>query len=135
MTPLKNIFLVCSLSLISTLSFAQERIVGNDVDAHGCRPSAGYTWSVIKNECIRTFDEPIQLAEVKSKGTYQASATVIFSADKKKAEIFVVEERNSVVLIRSGKAGNYIWKKGAWSLSDKGGYKLKKGKVLVYKSK
>lgn len=37
-------------------SGAQSPITGADLDAHGCRPSAGYTWSVVRGECIRIFE-------------------------------------------------------------------------------
>ena len=31
--------------------------VGNDTDVHGCTGSAGYTWCMTKQECIRTWEE------------------------------------------------------------------------------
>jgi len=31
-------------------------MTGNDRDEHGCIGSAGYTWSVVKNDCIRIFE-------------------------------------------------------------------------------
>ena len=31
--------------------------VGGDRDAHGCIPSAGYTWCAAKNKCLRPFEE------------------------------------------------------------------------------
>lgn len=31
--------------------------VGSDRDAHGCIPSAGYTWCEAKAKCLRTFEE------------------------------------------------------------------------------
>ena len=36
-------------------------IVGADKDAHGCLPSAGYTWCAKMNQCVR----PWELAEAK----------------------------------------------------------------------
>lgn len=129
---LKKTLLTASLFLFTTIGFAQERIVGNDVDAHGCRPSAGYTWSAIKKECIRLFEEPVQLKEVKPKGTYTSGCTLIFSPDNKKVEVFIPTEKNGIILLRSGKAGNYMWKKGTLVLTEKGGYKLKRGKTLIF---
>jgi predicted lipoprotein with Yx(FWY)xxD motif len=35
-------------------------IVGNDTDAHGCKPSAGYSWCEAKQKCIRPFEEPCE---------------------------------------------------------------------------
>lgn len=31
---------------------------GSDRDAHGCIPSAGYTWCEAKQKCLRTWEEP-----------------------------------------------------------------------------
>ena len=35
-------------------------IVGNDTDAHGCKPSAGYSWCEAKQKCVRPFEEPCE---------------------------------------------------------------------------
>ncbi len=32
-------------------------IVGNDTDAHGCKPSAGYSWCQTKQKCLRIWEE------------------------------------------------------------------------------
>ena len=32
-------------------------MVGNDRDAHGCIPSAGYSWCQSKNKCLRPWEE------------------------------------------------------------------------------
>ena len=34
-----------------------QQLVGNDVDAHGCKGSAGYTWCSTKNKCLRVWEE------------------------------------------------------------------------------
>lgn len=33
----------------------QRRLVGNDRDAHGCIPSAGYLWCEKKQKCVRPW--------------------------------------------------------------------------------
>jgi len=33
------------------------QIVGNDTDAHGCKPSAGYSWCESSQKCYRPFEE------------------------------------------------------------------------------
>ena len=33
---------------------------GSDKDEHGCIASAGYTWCEIKNQCLRSWEEPCQ---------------------------------------------------------------------------
>lgn len=37
---------------------------GGDRDAHGCIPSAGYTWCEERQECIRVWEEPCVKAEI-----------------------------------------------------------------------
>jgi len=35
----------------------EQSLVGNDKDAYGCIPSAGYSWCEVKQKCLRTFEE------------------------------------------------------------------------------
>lgn len=124
--------ILLSAIFLGTLVFAQETpVLGGDRDAHGCIGSAGYTYSQIKKDCVRTFEEKIQLKEVSSNGDYIAA--VIFSKDKKKAEVFVKDaEGGSVILTRPGKAK--AWKKDGYVLTPfkKTGYQLKKDNVVIY---
>ncbi|MGU3377585.1 hypothetical protein [Chryseobacterium sp. M5A1_1a] len=124
--------ILLSAMFLGTLVFAQNtHVVGGDRDAHGCIGSAGYTYSEIKKDCIRTFEEKIKLKEVASQGSYIAA--VIFSKDKKKAEIFVKDaEGGSVILTRAGKSK--AWKKDGYVLVPykKSGYQLKKDNVVIY---
>ncbi len=41
----------------------QNPIVGNDKDAHGCIPSAGYTWCEVKQKCLRVWEEACEVDE------------------------------------------------------------------------
>lgn len=41
-----------------------QLIVGGDRDAHGCIPSAGYSWCEAKQKCLRTWEEPCQAEQV-----------------------------------------------------------------------
>ncbi len=99
---------------LGSLAFAQTTpVLGGDKDAHGCIGSAGYTYSQVKKDCVRTFEQKIKLKEVASKGDYIAA--VIFSKDMKKAEVFVKDaEGGSIVLTRAGKAK--AWKKDGYVL-------------------
>ena len=64
---IKHILLLALLTgigghcFVQTDSRPQSNIVGNDRDADGCIGSAGYTWSQIKKDCIRLFEEKVQL--------------------------------------------------------------------------
>lgn len=74
-------------------------MTGNDKDSHGCIGSAGYTWSELKQDCIRIFELPLQLVQ---EGKSQI-AGVVFSSDKLKAEVFT----GSGTFILSRKSDSY----------------------------
>lgn len=62
-------------------------MVGNDKDSHGCIGSAGYQWSELLQDCIRSFELPLKLLS----GNKEQMAGVAFSKDLSKAEIFYSE--------------------------------------------
>lgn len=108
---------------------------GSDKDKHGCKGSAGYTFSVIKNDCVRIFDEKIQLKEVDSKKSYTSNASVILSEDSKKAEIFLPASDGSLVLDKIASKKGVIYKKGQYTLTkNKNAYTLRLAKKVVFKS-
>lgn len=76
-------------------------IPGSDKDAHGCKASAGFTWSILKQTCIRTFESCTRLNKLQPSGNAQISAFVLFSADNSKAELFMPGSSNSFVLLRN----------------------------------
>lgn len=130
----KKIYSIGACIILSVSSMIAQT-VGNDKDEHGCRASAGYTFSIIKNECIRLFEQEIQLNEVNPSGTSTSLSAVIFSDDKKKAEIFIPESKSGIILTRKGKEGNYVWKKGTFSLTQKDKkYILKKSGKVIFSS-
>lgn len=61
--------------------------VGGDKDEHGCLGSAGYQWSSVKKDCIRSFELTLQLLNADK--TFGAG--VLFSDDKSQAEVFSKE--------------------------------------------
>jgi hypothetical protein len=87
-------------------SFAQQKapVLGGDRDVHGCKGSAGYTYSQIRNNCVRVFEQKIKLKEVSSDKSYTSMTAVIFSKDMKRAEVFIPDGMAKVLfLIRKGK--------------------------------
>ena len=123
-------FLFALLFAGTSALFAQQTQpkAGADKDAHGCIASAGYTYSQLKKECIRTFEQKIQLKEIATKGNY--TAAVLFNKDQSKAEIFLKEEKTSVILNLTAKG---IWKNAAYSLTQDKGFVLSKNKKPIYK--
>lgn len=105
---------------------------GGDKDEHGCIAAAGYTWSVLKNDCVRAFDQH-KLMPTEQQGTAVLAAFFLFNADETKAELFLPTEKTGIVLQRSGTEGNYVWKKDDLELFSWKGYVLKKsGKTIFH---
>lgn len=123
-------FLFALLFAGTSALFAQQTQpkAGADKDAHGCIASAGYTYSLLKKECIRTFEQKIQLKEIAAKGNF--TAAVLFNKDQSKAEIFLKEEKTSVILNLTAKG---IWKNGIYTLTQDKGFMLSKNKKAVYR--
>ena len=105
---------------------------GADKDEHGCMASAGYTWSVLKNECIRSFDQ-IKLMPQDTSGTYTSAAFLLFNADKSKAELFLPGKKEGVVINRINESNT--WKKDDLEIYMEKGYIIKQAGKIVYKSK
>ncbi len=126
----KTLFTALLFAGTSALSAQQtQHKVGGDKNAHDCIASAGYTYSQLKKECIRTFEQKIQLKEIATKGSY--NATVIFNKDQSKAEIFLKEEKRSVILQLAAKG---IWKNGNYTLTQNKGLTLSQNKKAIYTS-
>ncbi|MBE99796.1 hypothetical protein [Flavobacterium coralii] len=107
-------------------------MLGTDKDANGCVLSAGYRWSVIRNECIRVFEEGYRLnsiEELKSEGISK-SAFIIFEENGNRAELFLPEENVGILLKREKEGTPY--KNNVWTLQTQNGYSLLKGGVLQY---
>jgi hypothetical protein len=105
----------------------KEKIVGADSDAHGCKGSAGYTWSVLKKECIRVF-EGTRLNHAEDGKTYTTVAYVIFEGNK--AELFLDTQKESIILER--KSEGDFWTKDDYELIPWKGYVLKKAGKILY---
>ena len=74
-----------------------------------CNAAAGYTWSEVKQNCIRLFEDGVQLVSETDKSSSSA-AYVVFAADSLKAEVYVPGHDNHPVLDRRTlPAGGYVW--------------------------
>lgn len=109
----------------------EKKLVGGDSDEHGCKGSAGYTWSALKKECIRVF-EGTKLSHAQETGkTYTTAAYVIF--DGNKAELFLDTQKESIILERKSEGDS--WKKNDLELIPWKGYVLKKAGKIIYTGK
>lgn len=73
-------------------------MVGADKDEHGCKPSAGYQWSAIKQECIRPFELSDKLKDLTDD---TMAAFLLFSENKKQVEIFAKDFKIPLVISAS----------------------------------
>lgn len=93
--------IVCMLLLTACTQPGISRLVGNDRDEHGCKGSAGYTWSYALHNCVRLWEAGIRFdSEAKS-------IFLIFSEDSTFAEIFP-PEGGSIICKRQKKTN--VWK-------------------------
>jgi len=107
---------------------SEKVIVGGDVDSHGCKASAGYTWSTVKNKCIRIF-EATKLSHAEESGkTYTTAAYVVFEGNK--AELFLDTQKESIVLERKSEGDS--WVNDDLQLIPWKGYVLKKAGKIIY---
>jgi hypothetical protein len=104
--------------------------VGGDRDVHGCIGSAGYTWSQVRQVCVRPFVVGIRLDPVK-KSSLTLSAFLLFRADDdtKVAELFLPGRRGTVLLKQVRGSGAGKWRNREFRLSQwKGMYMLDSAK-------
>lgn len=88
----------------STEQAQEAPTTGGDRDEHGCIPSAGQSWSELRQECIQVFNVGTRLDPVeKQEGEAVISAFVIFNDDRSKAEIFLPgsDSPKSVILAKT----------------------------------
>lgn len=75
-----------------------KTVLGGDKDDHGCKPSAGYQWSAIKQECIRPFELKDKLKDLTDD---TMAAFLLFSENKKQVEIFAKDFKTPLVISAS----------------------------------
>lgn len=83
----------------------REYDIGADKDEHGCIVSAGFTWSVLKNDCIRIFEIGYRMNPVKVSFEDEAilNAFVLFNENEDKVEVFLPNVSGSIILEKSNK--------------------------------
>ncbi len=103
----------------------------NDKDEHGCLATAGYIWSRMNKECVKGFTG-IQLnpSDKPENEDETLSAFVLFSEDQSKAEVFLPNESNSVILTRLSEGKPWVYED--WQLVPWKGYVLKNGADIKY---
>jgi len=107
-------------------------VAGPDKDDKGCVTSAGYKWSILKKMCIRPFEVGVRLnpaTEIKA-GDPVISAFVVLEENGDKAELYIPNEKESIMMERKSEKEPYI--KDEWQLLTDKGFTLKKGDSIMY---
>lgn len=87
-----------STSKTTSLQNDTTELLGSVKDQEGCLTSAGYTWSQLKEECIRPFELGIELYNLNTSTSYQTAAYILVDSIQREAEVFVAEANQSVLL-------------------------------------
>ncbi|WP_284652008.1 hypothetical protein [Flavobacterium terrisoli] len=110
---------------------AKDSSVVNDKDEHGCLATAGYIWSRMNKECVKGYTGmQLNPSDNPENEDETLSAFVIFSEDQSKAEVFLPNEANSVVLTRLAEGKPWVFED--WQLVPWKGYVLKKGADIKF---
>ena len=105
---------------------------GNDHDAHNCISSAGYMWSELKNDCVRSWEAGIQFDPSSTRSDKTSIASVLFLNGK--AEVFASELKKPVVLT-AVKNGSTVFENTTEKvaiLKEDGRLNLRIGGVVLY---
>lgn len=86
---------------------------GSDRTKHGCIGSAGYTWSQVRNECIRLFEAGVPLYNTRDPDATSV-AYVVSGGDQMPLELFLPDNGNGILM---------FYRDGAWH-DDDGRYEL-----------
>ncbi|MEY4935409.1 MAG: hypothetical protein RIS64_1768 [Bacteroidota bacterium] len=123
-----------ALVKVDTPNVEKPQMTGNDRDEHNCIPSAGYQWSEVKKECIRLFEKGIRLEPKAENLNKTVSAFAVFKsdADQAQVEIFIPNEKKSILLTQDKKSSTGLWKNDVYQLLQlKGMYLLEDAKGTV----
>ena len=111
--------------------------VGADRDEHGCIASAGYTYSVVRQACIRVWEAGTALVPVISMGDPVLNAYVV-QGEGPQAEVFLPGFAQGLVMSRAEANEVPTWTApNGWLLTydPDQGWKLAQGGELLYASK
>ncbi|WP_437922240.1 hypothetical protein [Sphingobacterium sp. LRF_L2] len=72
--------------------------IGKNKDENGCLVSAGYTWSKVKEECVRPWEGTISMNVTDTSSNFETAAFVLIDSTKNRAELFLKEEPESILL-------------------------------------
>ncbi len=81
-------------------SVQEPRLIGGNKDGHGCLSAAGYTWSELRRDCIRIFEEGVRADDPSLRPSLASYA--VFAADSGRVEVFRPSPFPNEILDRKG---------------------------------
>lgn len=98
----KNIWIIVSglVCFSACRSVQAPQLIGGNKDEHGCLTAAGYTWSELRRDCIRIFEDGVRV----DAPSLQPSLTsyAVFAADSSRVEVFRPSPFRNEILDREG---------------------------------
>ena len=98
----KNIWIIVSglVCFSACRSVQAPQLIGGNKDEHGCLTAAGYTWSELRRDCIRIFEDGVRV----DAPSLQPSLTsyAVFAADSSRVEVFRPSPFRNEILDRKG---------------------------------
>lgn len=111
-----------SENMVEIDSLRKNQII-DDKNEHGCDLKAGYKWSNLDEKCIRVFEEGYRLSSIAKDSLGNSKNAYFFIADDSlRAEVFLPDSKESIVLTREDEGENFKFKD--FELKQKGGYAL-----------
>ncbi|MFZ7199456.1 hypothetical protein [Avibacterium avium] len=88
--------LLSTALLMGCTSPSPMTLVGADCDEKGCIPSAGYTWSELKQQCV----QPFSIADIRLTDPENPTLAVyvILAEEQGKAEVFSAKLPQNLIL-------------------------------------
>lgn len=114
---MKKIIFLTALTLVAGCSADNAPAAGADRDAHGCIGSAGYTYSALKEKCVRLWEEGITLLPAETQDGAVMAAYAILQDNK--GELYLPGRTTPIVL-----GQQYVGSQAQFSATDASGWKL-----------
>lgn len=108
------IAMAVSACLSACKSAEAPRRIGGDKDEHGCLLAAGYTWSELRRDCVRIFEEGVRADDPSLRPSLASYA--VFAEDSSRAEVFRPSPYRNEILEREGD----VWTGKTCTLRRKG---------------
>lgn len=94
---MKKLLTAAALTLsLAAYAQADTPMVGNDTDVHGCKPSAGQSYSFLLKKCVQVFD----VAQIKLTDPNNDTLAIygIQSANRARVELFGADIAENTIL-------------------------------------